>query len=318
MPSYNSAERSKPVKQRVSGLIKSAENTVKEIVISRSWTEWGYDWLTYTGNGIKIVGTFVIQTAINFYGGKVVEGALSIAPSYAGKSMDYVFSSLIGPIGKYLEAEEIKRISEETIGATLTEMSGGTINDYLCGLIEVDENSPASIGEKLHLIKPKKPRAAIGVAKGQNAISQSASDAINESIRMEGLQDTHKPKELLDDMEKRMAELVVLLTQFGNKALKSEFKYCDDVYYLSLDLYNIDAARTKVYEDILELQTYLANMKLLVEGVKAEKLKTDILTPLVRKIVGDPDIPHANHYSFNIVSRAASCSVEHCYGPKPH
>ena len=71
-------------------------------------------------------------------------------------------------------------------------------------------------------------------------------------------------------------------------------------------LRNIDAARTKVYEDILELQTYLANMKLLVEGVKAEKLKTDILTPLVRKIVADSDIPHANHYSFNIVSRAAN------------
>lgn len=202
--------------------------------------------------------------------------------------INWATGGAVGWLGATAKGKELAELAG-SVGEQAKEHIWPLIEDYIKG--QVEEGAQAT------------GQAAVDAAGGAGPTGVASA----RKLRDEDVEKTIKGiKEAVSELAIRAATVDKYLS--GGSA-----RYCDDVYYLSLNVHEIRALKQKVQTECQKLREFLSKVHQLADGVKTDQLRTGILQ-MAERVVTNEQIPHYNSYAFNVVGRATSCSKEHCYG----
>jgi hypothetical protein len=126
-----------------------------------------------------------------------------------------------------------------------------------------------------------------------------------------------EPKEKVEKLQNTISELCVRSATLSKRLDDGKFAYCDDAYYCALEMVQIEALRVETLGLINSLKADLDALNDAVNQLDMDTLKREI-TKVAENVTADNSpVPHNNHYRFNVIAGAKSCSLQHCYGKQP-
>jgi hypothetical protein len=126
-----------------------------------------------------------------------------------------------------------------------------------------------------------------------------------------------EPKEKAEKLQNTISELCVRSATLAKRLDDGSFRYCDDVYFCALELVQIEALRVETLEMIASLKSNIDALETAVKQLDVGAIKEQIGKAAERVTADNSPVPHNNHYRFNVIAGATSCSLQHCYGKQP-
>ena len=150
------------------------------------------------------------------------------------------------------------------------------------------------------------------MAAGEAASPGNLNQIVN---RAKGEFKERKLDQIGERLQSNTVELALRAATLKAAIDKGQIPYCDNVYFMALELHQIDALRAEVIADAESLAQACNNITRLAGEIKTGRIKKGI-EKLAEQAVASTDIQHYNSYSWNVAGRSSQCSSTHCYGPE--
>ena len=243
---------------------------------------------------------------------KLVETARELVDSrWSGRSWTEVGYSVVGAAVVVLQwtAGIVLKVAINVSSAGLF----GALGSRILARAEASGYGPGSMGQKISdsaveyiwpliedVVKGEVEERAIGVA-SRTEQSQSALKKLD-------------VLELAGRIKTTASELLLRSSALDNAMQTGRATYCDHVYYMALEMYQIQALRGEVINMSRALSSRLGRLEQLARDIDVRALKRGVRR-IADTAVEDGAMPHYTAYGWNLLYRRGQCSEAHCYGP---